>query len=62
MTKPHANKNPQGGRAVEIASRKCVCGHNLEKHVNGEDCTAWTEPKLGKYCECYLFRPKGKYA
>jgi hypothetical protein len=55
--KPHANPNPQGNRAVEIALRECRCGHPLEKHHNGA-CLVLVDVQRVKYCKCDHFIPR----
>jgi hypothetical protein len=56
MAKPHARPNPQGGRAVQVSTAICECGHELRDHHNG-DCIAIIYPKKGTYCRCRQFRP-----
>ena len=60
-SKPHANPNKAGGRAVELASRECRCGHDLAKHHNG-CCLVLVDLQKMKYCVCDHYIPKDAHA
>ncbi len=55
--KPHANPNVQGGRAVQIASKMCKCGHPLEKHRNGDCLQVVHVSGRPEFCHCHDFKP-----
>lgn len=47
------NDKPHGNSGVP-----CKCGHIKSRHFHNRDCIALVDPKRGKYCSCYQYRPK----
>jgi len=57
-TRPHATPNHHGGRAVNITTAVCKCGHSLSAHHYG-DCVEVIDD-AGRFCKCREFSPVKK--